>query len=169
MARLPRWLRTERHRRTLQADAFQEFGLEGERLKVAVAHLREQMAKMGQSASDAAVDLRRLSEMFWSPEHMTRSVHAVTVQVGVCRDLNRWAEVRSAGEWGRYYVRGALDPRFTTEEARDRYIQGLTLTGQEDAAAAFLAGWVEHHDGEAPETLAAHRLWGNTRVLVGTA
>jgi hypothetical protein len=61
-------------------------------------------------------------------------------------------EVRQAGLEARYYVRGAMDPRFTAPEARDAYVRTILRTadywtegGRSLRAAAFLRGWVEHH------------------------
>lgn len=47
--------------------------------------------------------------------------------------------------WGLFYVRGAMDPSYTSPAARDAYVADLLNVRANDLAVAFMRGWVEHH------------------------
>ena len=68
-----------------------------------------------------------------------------------------------AGLEARLYVRGGLDPTYTDPDARDAYVQQLADTNPV-LAAAFLAGWVNHHPDPDPPVLAWHRLIGGVTI-----
>lgn len=64
------------------------------------------------------------------------------------RQVAQAQEVRLAGLWGMTYTRAAMDPRYRTEEARDKLVKTLLSTrlpGCHELAAAALTGWVEGH------------------------
>lgn len=81
-----------------------------------------------------------------------------------------------AGLEGRYFVRGAMDPTYTTEDALCRLLESI-MTGESDltllltrenratVAAAAVRGWVEFHDVDA-EPLCWHRYLDGTRIEV---
>lgn len=90
--------------------------------------------------------------------------------------------VAVAGLEARFYVRGALDPTYRSEDARDRLVVAimagqtlrdddwsllfLTRENRARVAASVLTGW-QTHRGPAPASpYAAHRLWGAERVEV---
>lgn len=96
----------------------------------------------------------------------------LVVQVDVIRDLERaeqLVDVIRAGTWGRWFVRGALDPAYAEPSQRDLAAQVLAHRGHHDAAGALLAGWVTRHAWAPAGPLAWHRLIGDTAVEVGAA
>lgn len=169
--RLPSWLRTKRRRRvgrtvevTLELDltAYQRGLVRAMESATArsgftMAHTMGAFASMARGASEASAALLK----------MQAAMNADMVegmQTMVRRELAR-QEVRQAGLEARYYVRGAMDPRFTTPEARDAYVRDLLLGGAEWGAfraAAFLRGWVEHHDPDAWPELSGVCMCGAT-------
>lgn len=60
------------------------------------------------------------------------------------RRLDAYADVIRSGRWGRWFVRGAMDPSYASPAARDRQVKRLARLGQFDEAAAMLRGWVQH-------------------------
>jgi hypothetical protein len=94
------------------------------------------------------------------------------VEVDMHRDLDRaeqLVEVVRAGAWGRWYVRGALDPSYAEPGQRDLAVQQLTAQGRATEAGAFLAGWVSRGGGGSPAPLVWHRFLGATVVEVSAA
>lgn len=85
-------------------------------------------------------------------------------------------EVKAAGEWGRFYVLGGLDPAYAAEADRDDMVVSLLAHGRINAATAFLTGWATHRPAEwrhpeAPPAppLVWHRAFGRTHVEVVAA
>jgi hypothetical protein len=92
-----------------------------------------------------------------------------TLAVDAFRDLERaehLVDVVRAGAWGRWYVRGAMDPTYSNPGQRDLAAQELASRGQADLAGALLAGWVSRSGDTPCGPLAWHRLLGRTRVEV---
>lgn len=82
-------------------------------------------------------------------------------------------EVAQAGMEARWYVRGALDPAYASEAARDAQVKFLASHAAAyhgtDLALSFLRGWVDHHPQAAEPVLSWHRQIGATQVTVTRA
>lgn len=71
---------------------------------------------------------------------------------------------REAGLGARFYVRGALDPRFSDRARAARYARAI-FTRHRGAALEFMRGLADREDGR-PDLSHTHRSWGDTNVAV---
>lgn len=156
--RFPEWLKATRQRvdpgtvtMTLELDlsrygsALRELG---RAMSVGTGVPMTALLGFGDAMTAAAAAERASVAMLKLQDAMTADMVAM-----VRREVAR-EEARRAGLEARYYVRGAMDPRFTAPVARDNYVNDM-LAGRDGSpwdpegralrAAAFLRGWVEHH------------------------
>lgn len=105
-------------------------------------------------ASTVAVDLARISRGLEDFKRaMADAVPRMAEAAGALRSLHDQAArvrhnfaVYEASHEARWYVRGGMDPRYTTPTARDAQLRRLAPSP--NLAVAFLRGWVEHHPEE---------------------
>lgn len=85
--------------------------------------------------------------------------------------LHQQDEVWLSGREARYYVRGGLDPAYSTEEGLSTlvhelmHLPGFTRRNRARMAAAAIRGWCAHQDQHTgPVLVAWHRSFGPTVV-----
>lgn len=149
--RAPAWLTLRRNRRqpdlrvvtvTVTAD------LAG--FIAAMTQAAESFGRLGGTALETSPDPLVQAELDRGlPMIRTHAAHPMNQALKDHLRRRRWegelAITRAEAVW---YVRGGLDPRYTTPEARDAQVQVLGRLMDPPVAArcatAFLRGWVEH-------------------------
>lgn len=64
----------------------------------------------------------------------------------VAREEERKAAERAeAAAWGRWYVRGAMDPAYAPLAARDAAVEELLMAGEPSSVHALLKGWLDSY------------------------
>lgn len=162
--RFPAWLKARQQATTTGTVTF-HLALNTERLETAMAAL----SRMGVAAESFSASMRQVQRALEGARPEMLDELRAMVRREVARE-----EARRAGLEARYYVRGAMDPRFTTPEARDNYVNDMLAgwdgspwepEGRAFRAAAFLRGWVEHHHPD-PEPVPVYSGWNPVAATV---
>jgi hypothetical protein len=92
--------------------------------------------------------------------------HELTMAAVTATIHNKPTDLAQAGLEARFYIRGALSPRYADQKRADRYARVLARRNI-GAAVAFMLGMSER-PGPATELAHTHRSWGTQAVQVVT-